>query len=60
MNCSNNVENFIFQACLDKSDALVFVFSFEDGNSLFEISQNIVKLKTKESNQPAIIVIGTK
>lgn len=45
---------------MDKADALVFVFSFEDVSSLYEVSQNISKMKNNEPNQPAIIVIGTK
>ncbi|XP_065213451.1 ciliogenesis and planar polarity effector 2-like [Planococcus citri] len=50
----------ILPACLDKTDALVFIFSFEDITSLYEVSQNISKMKGNEPNQPAIIVIGTK
>ena len=51
---------FPLQACTNKADAFVFVFAFDDINSLHETSQNITKLKGSDPNEPAIIVVGTK
>lgn len=45
---------------MDKTDALVFIFSFDDLNSFCEMSPKMLKMKGNEPNPPATIVIGTR
>jgi hypothetical protein len=50
---------FLFQACKDKADAIVYVFSFLDSNSFVELPQQISRMSQPGEN-PANIVIGTR
>ena len=50
---------FLFQACRDKADAIVYVFSFLDNSSFAELPQQISRMSQMGDN-PANIVIGTR
>jgi len=49
----------IFQVCKEESDAIVFVFSFNDPSGLTNISTNLPTYMNDKS-KPVPIVIGTK
>lgn len=48
----------MMQACKEKADAIVLVFSYTDAASFSEIPQLMSKLS--QGHQPAKIVIGTR
>ncbi|XP_049815284.1 ciliogenesis and planar polarity effector 2-like [Schistocerca nitens] len=49
----------IFPACRDKADAIVYIFSFTDPNSLAELPQQMARTALQGEN-PACIAIGTR
>lgn len=50
----------MFQACKEKVDAVVFIFSYIDSSSFNDLPQQINKMTKDDPSLPAPIVIGTR